>query len=155
MGLSRHIPHEKQTELTLRGIDTGRDANYPILVKAISDLSKWIGGELDYIEKNLSQRPEAASGPVVTIQAPPTPGGAPTTATGIIAWGQQSVVAGDNTITFAAPLSSANYGVIPVLYADGALIEFDPSRPTSKTAASFHYNSPGTATLFYFAMVRT
>jgi hypothetical protein len=144
MGASRHIQFEQE----LRGIRTLED-----LLRAFPKIVELIGKEINYIEDRLPQSRESASGPLSAIAG--IVRGAPTAGTGIIAWGQQSLGPGDNTITFDTPLSSAEYGVIPVLYADGALIEFDPSRPTGKTTAAFHYNSPQTAILFYFAIVRT
>lgn len=121
------------------------------VVKLLNSAMKYLGEEIDRIEKNIGASPEAASGGTVILT---TAGGSSTT--GIIAIIQRTVVAGTNVINFTSALSSATYGGFLVLSDSGGMLIESVElrmRATSMTTSGFVYNAPQAGTLYGFAVV--
>ena len=103
------------------------------------DLAKWVGQEIDYIEKNMST--------AVTVTGK--------LGTGIVASDRVGVVVGNNLITFDEPLASDKYQVFYFVFDSGkTLIDMmNPDKIKLPTAQNFQYNSPDNGTMLYIAVV--
>jgi hypothetical protein len=145
MGAKRLIRFE--SEVLKQTAKAGQDIDN--VLDIINDLAKWVGKEVDYIENLLGVTGAPATSGSLFI----TEGGA--TGKGIIATGTRALAAGANMILFDEPLKSNTYEVIPIVYDNGTLIEMNPDKATGKTINSFNYDSPGIATMFFFAMVHS